>query len=250
MVIFFMALYRWNTDKAARAFDAAAEHIHPHYVEIQDEILRQLHRLEAAEPLVIDAGGGSGRLMERVLEGLPHSKGIIVDQSEPFLALAAERLSRFGPRVKVLQYRLQDDWGNALARPADAIISMSAIHHLEPDEKRSLYQRCRMYLGPNGIFLNGDEIRPESDEVYLEELQSWARRKHENLRAGIISAAFAETFTKWRQRNIEEFGNPRHSGDDCHETIDAQIGYLREVGFARTSIEWQKEMWAIFAAEC
>ncbi len=60
-----MTKYRWNTDEAARAYDAAAEHIHPHYLEIQDEILQRLGQQRAATPLVVDAGGGSGRLMER-----------------------------------------------------------------------------------------------------------------------------------------------------------------------------------------
>ena len=146
-----MTKYRWNTDEAARAYDAAAEHIHPHYLEIQDEILQRLGQRRAATPLVVDAGGGSGRLMERVLELLPQAVGAVLDQSEPYLALAGERLSRFGSRVKLLQYRLQDDWCDALPRPADA--------------------------------------------------------------------------------------------------IDTQVGYLREAGFARLTIEWRKKMWAIIAAE-
>ena len=89
-----MTKYRWNTDEAARAYDAAAEHIHPHYLEIQDEILQRLVQRRAATPLVVDAGGGSGRLMERVLELLPQAVGAILDQSEPYLALAGESQGR------------------------------------------------------------------------------------------------------------------------------------------------------------
>ena len=98
-----MTKYRWNTDEAARAYDAAAEHIHPHYLEIQDEILQRLGRRSAATLLVVDAGGGSGRLMQRVLELLPQAAGVVIDQSEPYLALAGERLSRFDSRVMLLQ---------------------------------------------------------------------------------------------------------------------------------------------------
>ncbi len=244
-----MTKYRWNTDEAARAYDSAAEHIHPHYLEIQDEILQRLGRRRAATLLVVDAGGGSGRLMQRVLELLPQAAGVVIDQSEPSLALAGERLSRFGSRVKLLRYRLQDDWDDALPHPADAIVSMSAIHHLAPDEKRSLYARCRDCLTPGGVFYNGDEFRSESDENHLAELCRWADRMHSNLKAGLIPEAFTEMIAKWKRRNIDEFGSPKQSGDDCHETIDTQVGYLREAGFTRLSIEWQKEMWAILAAE-
>ena len=244
-----MTKYRWNTDETARAYDAAAEHIHPHYLEIQDEILQRLGRRSAATLLVVDAGGGSGRLMERVLELLPRAAGVGVERSEPYLALAGERLSRFGSRVMLLQYRLQDDWGNALPRPADAIVSMSAIHHLEPDEKRSLYAHCRECLTPGGVFYNGDEFRSESDENHLAELCRWAEHMQANLEVGLIPKAFTEMVAKWKQRNVDEFGSLKQSGDDCHETIDTQVGYLREAGFTRPSIEWRKEMWAIIAAE-
>ena len=60
-----MTKYRWNSDEATRAYDGAAEHIHPHYLEIQDEILQRLGQRRAATTLVVDVDGGSGRLMER-----------------------------------------------------------------------------------------------------------------------------------------------------------------------------------------
>ena len=60
--------YRWNTSGAAEAYDAAAPVIHPYYEKVQDEILGLLpFGAEEAFELV-DIGGGSGRLAERVLE--------------------------------------------------------------------------------------------------------------------------------------------------------------------------------------
>ncbi len=60
--------YRWNTSGAAEAYDAAAPVIHPYYEKVQDEILGLLPfgADEAFE--LVDIGGGSGRLAERVLE--------------------------------------------------------------------------------------------------------------------------------------------------------------------------------------
>ena len=37
-----MTTYRWNITEFASGYDAAAEIVHPRYVEIQDEILRLL----------------------------------------------------------------------------------------------------------------------------------------------------------------------------------------------------------------
>src|SRR6266481_5650545 len=94
-----MSSYRWNTSDFAVGYDAAADVIHPHYLAIQDAILGLLPGELAGGGLVVDLGGGSGRLVERILERWPLAKAIVLDQSEPFLALAERRLARFGLRA-------------------------------------------------------------------------------------------------------------------------------------------------------
>ena len=49
----------------------------------------------------------------------------------------------------------------------------------------------------------------------------------------------------WIDRNITRFGAEKLSGDDCHETIDAQLGYLNDCGFASANVSWQAGMWAV-----
>src|SRR4051794_26868461 len=61
-----MTTYRWNTTDFASGYDAAAEIVHPRYLEVQDEILRLLQLAEDKAAVVVDLGGGSGKLMERV----------------------------------------------------------------------------------------------------------------------------------------------------------------------------------------
>ena len=50
---------------------------------------------------LVDIGGGSGGLAERVLEQFAGAHVTVVDQSEPFLALAERRLARFAPRAAI-----------------------------------------------------------------------------------------------------------------------------------------------------
>ena len=95
--------YRWNTSGAAEAYDAAAPVIHPYYEKVQDEILGLLpFRAEESFELV-DIGGGSGRLAERVLEQFAWARVTVVDQSEPFLALAERRLAPAALRLRFLR---------------------------------------------------------------------------------------------------------------------------------------------------
>jgi hypothetical protein len=193
-------------------------------------------------------GGGSGRLVERVLERFPNSRAVIVDQSEPFLAIAERRLQRFGSRAALVQRRLQEDWSAELTSTPQAIVSMSAIHHLDPAEKRALYTRCCESLAAGGVFMNGDEHRPESDFEYRAALEWWAADKQHAEARGLIPASFKPVFDAWYDRNIRRFGEPRQSGDDCHETIAVQVQYLRDAGFAQVKTVWHEKLWALLRA--
>jgi SAM-dependent methyltransferase len=237
--------YRWNTNAAAEAFDACAPAIHPFYVAVQDEILRLLGDEGRPPRLVVDLGGGPGRLIERVLETFPSARGVVMDQSPAFLALAERRLARFGERASFIEQRLQDDWRAALPEPPVALVSMSAIHHLEPSEKQALYRKCFETLAPGGVLLNGDEFRPESDAEYLKMLNWWSAHKDVETAAGRIPASFGPVFEAWHERNITRFGEPKQSGDDCLETTATQEQYLRSIGFGDVHIAWSEKLWGV-----
>jgi tRNA (cmo5U34)-methyltransferase len=244
-----MTMYRWNTTEFASGYDAAAEIVHPRYVEVQNEILRLLPLEEVQEAVVVDLGGGSGKLMERILERWPNSRGVVVDQSEPFLALAERRLARFGERAKCVLARLQSDWHEPLTGNVTAAVSMSAIHHLEPAEKAALYQRCFELLAPGGVLLNGDEIRAASNSEYRAALSKWAEHMRQVMAAGAVPTAFHGALLGWIERNVARFGEPKKSGDDCHETIATQLQYFRLAGFAVTDCTWQQDLWAVMRGE-
>jgi tRNA (cmo5U34)-methyltransferase len=246
--------FRWKTSDFAVGYDAAADDVHPQYVAIQDEILRQL-ALAAGQrsgnwpAVVVDLGGGSGRLMERILSRWPQARGVVIDMSEPFLALAERRLAKFGERARCILYRLQDDWPGQVGEPVNAIVSMSALHHLEPAEKQALYGRCHDALAPGGVLLNGDEVRPPGDDAYLAELTKWADHMRRSMQRGAIPQLFHPALEGWIDRNVRRFGEPKHSGDDCHETIDAQLGYLKDAGFASAECPWQCDLWAVMLGQ-
>src|SRR5262245_34830843 len=256
--------YRWNTSDFAVGYDAAAQIIHPHYLAIQDEILQLLSKDSGvARPptperwsraanhgpatggLIVDLGGGSGRLMERILDNWPNAQGVLIDQSEPFLALAERRLSRFGDRATCVLSRLQDDWSSQLRGHVTAFVSMSAIHHLEPTEKAALYRRCAEFLAPGGLLLNGDEVRATADNEYLTYLTTWADHMRRSMTGGAFPATFHGAMNGWIDRNVTRFGQPKKSGDDCHETIDAQLAYFRAAGFRTADSPWQRDLWAV-----
>jgi tRNA (cmo5U34)-methyltransferase len=240
--------YRWNTSAAAKAYDQAAPAVHPYYKIVQDQILEHLPFADDEPFLAVDLGGGSGRLAERMLQRFAGAQIVLVDQSEPFLAVAKRRLRPFTSRLTLIRSRLQDDWASDLPAAANAIVSTSAIHHLEPAEKRALYARCFAALKPGGFFINGDEYRPANDRDYRSLLEKWSAQMYSALAEGRIPASFGEILDQWHDRNIRRFGESKKSGDDCLETIATQLVSLHQAGFTQMEAVWGLELWAVVVA--
>src|SRR5688572_26595358 len=82
-----------------------------------------LERLELrGDETVLDAGAGSGRVTERLLERLPEGRVIALDGSEQMIAKARERL---GDRV---EYVVMDLAELELAETVDLVFSTATFH--------------------------------------------------------------------------------------------------------------------------
>jgi trans-aconitate 2-methyltransferase len=105
--------------------------------------LEVLSRLElAGDETVIDAGCGSGRVTEALLERLPRGHVIGVDGSASMVEAARERLGA-GPELIVA-----DLLELAVDRPADAILSTATFHWIADHER--LFARLRDCLRSGG----------------------------------------------------------------------------------------------------
>ena len=74
------------------------------------------------------------------------------------------------------------------------------------------------------------------------------QQMREQMETGAIPASFHEAPRGWIDRNVTHFGQPKKSGDDCHETLDAQLDYFRLAGFSTADCPWRREMWAVLRA--
>ncbi len=105
--------------------------------------LEVLARLElAGDEVVLDAGCGSGRITEALIERLPGGRVIAVDQSESMIAAARARL---GDRVDL---RVLDLLELELYEPVDAILSTATFHWIADHDR--LFARLHAALRPEG----------------------------------------------------------------------------------------------------
>jgi trans-aconitate 2-methyltransferase len=120
----------------AETYDAIADPQYEWGVEVLD-------RLElAGDETVLDAGCGSGRVTERLLERLPEGRLIALDGSKDMVEKARERL---GDRVG---YLVMDLAGLELPEPVDLVFSTATFHWVLDHD--NLFHRIHGVLRPGG----------------------------------------------------------------------------------------------------
>ncbi len=102
-----------------------------------------LARLElSGDETVIDAGCGSGRVTELLLERVPRGQVIGVDGSAAMIERAS---ARFGDRVELIHSDLLE---LEPATPVDAVFSSATFHWISDHDR--LFRRIRSWLRPGG----------------------------------------------------------------------------------------------------
>ncbi len=137
-----------------------------------------LERLElVGDETVLDAGCGSGRITEALIERLPRGKAIAVDQSPSMVDAARQRL---GPDADV---RVVDLLELDLEEPVDAILSTATFHWISDHDR--LFSRLHHALRPAGrlvaqcggegniTVLRGKVLPLLSQEPYAEHFRDW-----------------------------------------------------------------------------
>jgi len=109
--------------------------------------LKVLERLPLrGDETVIDAGCGSGRLTEKLLERLPRGRVIALDFSAAMLAEARAHLSpRFGDQVEYVQ---ADLGALGLSQVADVVFSTATFHWVKDHDR--LFDGLYKALRPGG----------------------------------------------------------------------------------------------------
>jgi trans-aconitate 2-methyltransferase len=157
----------------------------------------QLH----GDETVLDAGCGSGRITQALIERLPEGHVIAVDASWSMVAAARERLP--GADVHVvdpLELELELD------EPVDAILSTATFHWIADHER--LFARLRAALRPGGRLVaqcggqgNIDKLRAKANEVRAREpfarhfrdwRAPWNYAAPEQTRERLLGAGFTE----------------------------------------------------------
>ncbi|MFG3248875.1 class I SAM-dependent methyltransferase [Streptomyces sp. NPDC048187] len=191
---------------------------------------------ELPRPSVVELGCGDGRLTERLLGRLHHTRVTAVDTSAEMLALARARLAGFTGRVILHRAGMEED--TALAGgPHGAIVTSLAVHHLDDRDKKALYRHIHGALAPGGVFVMADLVAPVGPAPLALALARWDAE----VRAADPAATVPFESARW---NTFRFPDPvdRPSG------VGEHLNWLARAGFRDVDVCWLYAGHAVFHA--
>jgi len=110
---------------------------------------------------MLDIGGSHGYLSVALCRRHPDLRSVVLDLPEA-VEQAAPLLAAEGMGDRVVHRAgdaLTEDLG---AEQYDLILAFSLVHHFDAETNRALAARCARALRPGGIFVIGDQMRPDS----------------------------------------------------------------------------------------
>ncbi|WP_280376982.1 methyltransferase [Nocardia wallacei] len=112
--------------------------------------------------VIVDIGGGNGRLLGEILSRTPGSRGVLYDTA-PVVEGARERLSAFGDRCTITAGSFFD----AVPPGGDAYILKHVLHNWSDDEARTILGNIKQAMSPEGRLLVIEILLPEGNAPNL-----------------------------------------------------------------------------------
>ncbi|RAP50468.1 MAG: hypothetical protein BZ133_05505 [Methanosphaera sp. SHI613] len=166
-------------------------------------------------PTIMDLGAGTGILTELLHKLHPQSKITLVDMSANMLNKARSKFKDISNFSYVEDNYLTMDFQQTY----DVIISSLSIHHLNDEEKYTLYDKIYHSLNNNGVFINADEVKAPSDT--LERLYVEKETNH---------------LLKQDLTNDEKEQILYRRTLDIPSTLDDNLSWLKDIGYSNVDV--------------
>lgn len=142
----------------------------PERIDLFETMLNSINQINENHIHILELGIGPGFLAEFLLSNLENATYQGLDYSIPMLKIAERRLTVFKDRICFTQADLTNpNWIDGMADSPRIVVSTWALHDLfNEDSIHSVYKNVEKLLAPNGIFLNGDFIKPNNVKIEYE----------------------------------------------------------------------------------
>jgi tRNA (cmo5U34)-methyltransferase len=202
----------------------------PDFLYVHDLICEVLGPYILPEALILDLGGGTGRIAQLILDVFPSCRIVIQDISANMLSEVPNKLSDHSGRFECIEGDFFAETFDLEHNLFDCVVSVHAIHHgRHPDDYRNLYQKIYKWLKPGGCFACLDNVAGDTLALATLSYASWA----ESLRS-----EYDEESIRWIvETTIRE---------DSPLSLREHLEILHNCGFNRTDVVWKKYIFGLY----
>jgi amino acid adenylation domain-containing protein len=214
----------WQTRIVSKAYLDLRSAIPGSQFEI--EVMLKLVRAWYPKPrTALDLGCGDGFLGRTLLEHFPECHVWFLDFSDPMLDAARDKLGRSDRATIIKADFASSEWiPNLNNYPTfDLVVSRLSIHHQTNIRKKQLYREIYDLLSTGGIFLNLEQVASASAGI--------AEVYHEYLIDCLYAFYRQSDPDRSRQDVADGFYSSPARKENILALVDAQCGWLREIGF-------------------
>ena len=190
---------------------------------------------------VMELACGEGLLAEAILQR--HDTAVVhgYDGSPTMLTKAKARLAPFGTRFLTQEFDLFDYHWRKVTHFFHAVVSSLAIHHLDGEQKQTLFADVYHMLHRGGVFIVADLVQPASELGTAVAAQAWDEAVQDrSLRFDKNLDAYDAFLT--RQWNLFTYPDPM----DKPSGIFEQLQWLEAAGFTAVDLYWLQAGHAIY----
>lgn len=189
---------------------------------------------------LLDLGCGDGIVTEQLFKTERSISATLIDGSKSMLLKAKERLKAF-PLVNFVRASFQEILGGSVELESyDFCISSMAIHHLEMNEKESLFQLISSHLKPGGHFVNIDIVRAPSEELEVWYFDVWKDWIGHMMNRFNIKDEMPEDVIK-KYQDSSSMNKP--------DTLGSQLKALCAVGFTDVDCYFKNGLFVVFGGK-
>ena len=173
----------------------------PGYTDLQDQLARATTGVDVDR--VLELGVGTGETSVRVLAVHPSAQLVGIDESEPMLTRARERLGHADLRIRRLEDPLPEG-------PFDLVVSALAVHHLDGPAKADLFRRVAGRLRVGGRVVIADVIVPDDPADVVTPIDGvYDRPSRLDEQIGWLQRAGLRPWVAWCRRDLAVFAADR-----------------------------------------
>ena len=215
-------------DSLTGEYTETIERCFPRYPEMLWAVVNYLPSGQRFEN-ILELGAGTGNLSVAIHQAYPDATLRVVDVSRESLEISRERLSSCKQLIcDATDFRHLQFAENSF----DLIVSSISIHHLKPDGKRTLFDRCHRGRASGGSFCFSDQCAGETEDLYARHIDNWK----------LLTMEAGSTETEW------QMWMQHQSEHDFHDTLSDQMAWLREAGFETVDCVWRYLLWSVIQA--